>query len=109
MRPIPAKLRKQLSEDHYYWKCARENAVCNGRITWHHCFKYAGKQINEAWAIQPLCFYHHQGRGFDKNKSEYLALQRASLNDLAKYPKVDWLALIRYLKQKYDNRDSIKS
>lgn len=103
MRPIPAKLRKELANDPYYSVCARANAVCEGRITWHHPFKYAGRQINEAWAIQPLCHYHHQGKGFDKEKSEYLALQRATMDDLLKYPKFQWFQLIAYLKQKYDN------
>lgn len=101
MRPIPPKLRKQLAEDNYYWKCARENAVCEGRITWEHAWIYSGKQINEVWAIIPLCHYHHQGKGLDKDKNRYLALRRASESDLAKYPRRDWKQELKHLTKKY--------
>ncbi len=48
MRPISPKLREQMANDPYYKYCARGGPDCNGRITWEHCFTYAGKQINEA-------------------------------------------------------------
>jgi hypothetical protein len=98
-----------MSADPYYLKCARENAVCAGRITWEHAIIWAGKQVNEVWAIIPLCHYHHQGGGLDKDKNRYLALKRATDADLAKYPKRNWKQELEYLKQKYDNRDSTQS
>ena len=58
---------------------------------------YAGKQINEKWAIIPICAFHHavdqhqDGKGLDKHQNMRIALLRASEEDLAKYPRVDWL------------------
>lgn len=91
MRPIPKKLKFEIQSDPYYDKCARaKEGGCDGRITWEHAYVYAGKQINEKWAIVPLCWYHHLGAGLDKRKNQLLALQRATPEDLAKYPKMDW-------------------
>ena len=49
------------------------------------------------WALIPLCWYHHLGKGLDKRLNEYLAITRASPEDLAKYPKKDWNQLRAYL------------
>jgi hypothetical protein len=91
MRPIPMKLRLEMAEDSYYESCARANeGGCKGRITWEHAFMYAGKQINERWAIIPLCVYHHLGPGLDKRKNERIAIARATEQDLQKYPRKNW-------------------
>ncbi len=90
MRPIPPKLKQEMSDDPYYKHCARANSACSGRITWEHAYIYAGKQINEKWAIIPLCVYHHLGEGLDKHENQRIALSRATDEDLAKYPKKDW-------------------
>ena len=79
-----------MSDDPYYKKCARTDDDCSGRITWEHAFIYAGKQINERWAIIPLCVYHHLWEGMDKRKNEAIALARATEEDLAKYPRKNW-------------------
>lgn len=90
MRPIPPKLRQEMADDIYYKTCARADEDCEGRITWEHAFIYAGKQINEKWAIIPLCVYHHLGDGLDKRKNEAIALARATLGDVMKYPRKNW-------------------
>lgn len=90
MRPIPSKLKNQILEDDYYRRCARQDQFCEGRITWEHCFVYAGKQVNEKWAIIPLCWHHHLGKGLDKAVNRAIAIARATAEDLAKYPKKDW-------------------
>lgn len=98
MRPISKKLKFEIQGDPYYDKCARaKEGGCDGRITWEHAFIYAGKQINEKWAIIPLCRYHHLGDGLDKRKNQLIALQRATPEDLAKYPKTDWEQLKKSL------------
>lgn len=84
------KLRRQIAEDPFMKRCARASYECQGRITWEHAFIYAKKQINEAWAIIPLCWYHHLGKGMDKRINEQIALSRATQEDLAKYPKRNW-------------------
>ncbi len=90
MRPIPLKLREEMSNDPYYKRCARANSECNGRITWEHAFTYAGRQVNEKWAIIPLCWYHHLGAGLVKIKNQIIAAARATLEDREKYDRLNW-------------------
>lgn len=105
MRPIPQKLRLEIAEDLYYKKCARSNCDCNGRITLEHAFIYAGKQINEKWAIIPLCVYHHLGDGLIKKLNQYIALSRADIDDLCRrMPKKNWQQEYKYLTSIYGNK-----
>ena len=97
MRKIPKSLREELSNDPYYSRCARSSHECEGRITWEHAFIYAGRQINERWAIIPLCWFHHLGAGLDKQVNQAIALSRASDIDLMKYPRTNWSQLKKYL------------
>jgi hypothetical protein len=107
MRKIPTKLREEMADDPYYSVCSRYNENCGGRITWEHVFIYAGKQINEKWAIIPLCEKHHavnryQDAGLlDKEINQWISIQRATDEDLEKYPKKDWKTLKVYLENKY--------
>lgn len=106
MRPIPKKIRNRLSDDPFMATCIHNNADCKGRVEWEHAFIYAGRQINEEWAIVPCCTYHHRGDGLDKNYNQYRALQRATDEDLAKYLRVNWDLLKQFLKHKYGEFDS---
>ena len=112
MQAIPAKLREELALDPYYKRCTRHGWDCWGRITWEHAFIYAGRQIQEKWAIIPLCEYHHavcrfQDSGsLNKEYNQYIALCRASDEDLAKYPRRDWEQLKKYLHEKYKEKAS---
>jgi len=96
MRPIPKKLKDEISSDPYYLKCARSGSDCRGRITWEHAFIYSGRQINEKWAIIPLCVYHHLGDGLNKRINEKIAVNRATEEDLKKYPRKNWLIYKKY-------------
>jgi len=83
MRPIPKKLRDEMADDPYYSMCAREvDGGCSGRITWEHAIIYAGKQLNEKFAIIPLCEYHHLGEGLVKEINVCIALNRATEQEL---------------------------
>lgn len=107
MRPIPLKLRTEIANDPFMARCiycdlCRQNE-CSGRVEWEHAFLYAGKQINEAWAIVPVCSYHHRGGGLDKNYNEYRAIMRADIDDLRKrMPKKDWQQIKNFLIEKYE-------
>lgn len=90
MSPIPKKLRAQLAADPEYQVCARRSSECEGRITWEHALTYAGKQIQERFAIIPLCWYHHLGAGLDKRWNMKLAMSRATNADKVKYPRLLW-------------------
>lgn len=57
-----------------------------------------GKQIDEVWAIIKLCEYHHavntyqDGKGLDKEKNVWIALNRATDEELKKYSKaIDYI------------------
>jgi hypothetical protein len=81
MRPIPKKLLNEILADPYYKTCIRAKTnQCDGRITLEHAIIYAGRQVNEKWAILPVCEKHHgvnsyQDRGdLDKRFHEWVAL-----------------------------------
>ena len=93
MRPIPAKIRKILTNDPEMQRCIISG---NPNPEWHHPFIYARKQINEVWSICPLGGYYHRGDGWNeevRRKCEKWCLDRATDQDLAKYPKKDWVQL----------------
>lgn len=46
---------------------------------------HAGSKVNEKWAIIPLCWLVHRGGMLDKRINEWLALNRATDEDLGKY------------------------
>lgn len=102
---IPTALRDDMSKDSFYSFCAREGEECKGRITWEHAWIYAGKQINEKWAIIPLCEYHHLGAGLEKEFNRYIALSRANIEDIEKrMPKKNWRQQLKHLSSVYENR-----
>jgi hypothetical protein len=108
---IPKKLLKELLSDKFYEKCVRHGeGSCQGRITFEHAWIYASKQIQERWAIIPLCEFHHEVLTFQdtgdlkKELNHYYSLKRATDEELAKYPKKDWRQIKKYLMQKYADR-----
>ena len=58
--PIPKKMRDTLSKDPFMKKCIVANN-CEGRVEFDHAFTYAGRRVNELWAILPLCTKHNHG------------------------------------------------
>jgi hypothetical protein len=105
---IPKQLLNEILEDDYYRECVRHSeGTCAGRITFEHCFIYAGRQVQEKWAIIPLCEYHHDVNTYQdsgdlkKELNWYYSLQRATVNDFHKYPRKDWSSLRRFLVAKY--------
>lgn len=106
MRPIPPKLRKELSEDPFMAQCI----ICGDRkVEWDHVWVYARRQINERWSIVPLCYTHHRGGKLNREYTQYISLQRATDQELSKYPKVNWKQLKQYLEAKYGSSGSTRS
>lgn len=102
MRPIPPKLKKELEQKPEYKLCMRRHAlkdhVCqpNPRtgqlIEWEHALIYAGQQINEEYAIVPICWWAHSGPGLKKEINVWLALNRATDDELRAISKaVDYI------------------
>lgn len=112
MRPIPPKLKANILADEYYSRCAREmDGGCGGRITWEHAIIFQGRQLNEKWAIIPLCAYHHavdqfqDGQGLIKEKNVWIALNRATEAELKAVSKAtDYARLRDRLNMKYGTR-----
>lgn len=110
MRPIPEKMKREILEGSPNL-CARRltfrDHECKGRITLEHALIYAGRQVNEPWAIIKLCAFAHsvdeyQQTGIlDKIKNEAIALFAASDEDLAKYPRSNWPHKKAYLLRKF--------
>jgi len=90
MRTIPPKLRAEMEADPYYKTCVHQSEDCRGRIEWDHVFIYAGRQVNEKWAILPTCHWHHVNIVRFRRESERIAVKRATLAQLAEYPKRNW-------------------
>jgi hypothetical protein len=53
------------------------------------------------WSLLSLCEFHHLGCGLDKRKNEWLALNQATDEELARYPKTDWQQRKKYLNSIY--------
>ena len=92
MRKISDEVKEQLLKEKNV--CARLDKHCDGRITWEHAVIYAGKQLDQTWAIIKICAYHHavdehQGGGdLDKEKNLHIALNRATDKELENISKV---------------------
>ena len=92
MRPIPLEMRKEMNADPKYHVCSAKDQYCRGKIEWHHVWIYAGKQINEKWAIIPLCKLHHDLAGIKPYKEHYelTSLIGATEEDFKKYSRKNW-------------------
>jgi hypothetical protein len=95
MRAISPKIKKILLADKFMEKCC----ICGSRmVVFHHAVIFAGRQLDEVWAIVPVCDQHHKEAHSTKwRKAEVMniAIGRATKEDLAKYPKRDWEQLKR--------------
>jgi hypothetical protein len=101
MRPIPPRLRAKLAADPFMHHCI--HYTCHGKPEWEHAIIVGGKQLNEAWAIVPVCTFHHRGEGLDKQYNRYRAYNRATDADFNAYPKSApaWLQEKKYLNSIY--------
>lgn len=97
MNNVPQKLRKKWEEeDRQGLKrvCMRaDEENCQGRLTKEHALTFAGKQLQEEWAILDICEFHHgvnnfQDRGnLNKQKHVWIALNRATEEKLREFSK----------------------
>jgi hypothetical protein len=102
-RPVPKKVKEQLSEDPFMLSCclASTEHNCEGRIQWHHHLKYGGKRQDEPWGILPVCELHHRLEAQFKNELDKLMVWRATEEQLKPYCKAtDYITL----KRKYENK-----
>jgi len=110
MRPISTRVKQQLDSEPDI--CALLDKNCVGRITREHTLIYASKQIDEVWAIIKICAWHHSvdqfqdGGGLNKEKNIWVALNRATDEELLKYSKaINYIAMRETLNKKYGKYD----
>jgi hypothetical protein len=108
MRHITKKILTDILEDPFYKTCIRKKTRrCAGRITLEHAIIYAGRQVDEKWAILPVCAYNHcvdeyQDCGdIDKRFHEWVALSRMTEEYRKKYPRGDWERKLTILQKTY--------
>ncbi len=100
MRPIPIMMRENMSAHRFYKTCCLKGNECKGRIEWHHAIIFAGRQLNEIWAIVPLCQYHHRiaDSKYIKQKVLTICLSRATDEELLAVSKaIDYVTLKKKL------------
>ena len=103
-RPIPLPLRKRLNDEPRMKICA----ICHTTkgIQFHHALMYAGRQINEDYAILGVCEGCHKGKDGaipQKNREicELQAIVMGLQSDLeTKYPRVNWRQRRNWLTRK---------
>lgn len=85
----------------------KDEGDCAGKITYEHALIYASRQVDEPFAILKICEYHHGVNKYqdcgklNKEKHEWLALNRATEADFQKYYKSDWRQRLSFLNSKY--------
>lgn len=91
MNNMPLKLREECANDKFYKQCCAHGyfCSCDGKIEFHHNMIYASKQVQEKFAILPLCQEHHKNEKYKilKNYLNWIMLNRASEDQLNKYSK----------------------
>ena len=103
MRPIPTKLRKQLAADPFMRCCVYTQSTQD--VSWEHCWLYGNRQINERWAIVPLKRDLNVNMSADvKEYCRWVSINRATDEELKKYPRTNWQQLKSYLNKKYEKR-----
>ena len=111
MRKIPAAVKAAILDDVFYEQCClrhTDHGSCGGRITWEHAIIYAGRQLNEKWAIIPLCEKHHGVNSYQdvtavkKELSVWVAVNMATDDELLAVSKaVNYVRERERLNNKY--------
>jgi len=102
MRPISPRVRKIIDSDPFYKKCAISGRTDN--LEMHHNLIFAGRQVDEAWAIIPLTKKIHD-REKEKDigaKLDWIMLNRATDEQLKKYSKFENLIAKRERLKRYE-------
>lgn len=101
MRPLSVKTKKNLKD-----KCF----ICGAQpVEQHHSIIWGGRQIDEVFAIIPLCVYHHRGNSGRiwkevQERCESYSIKEGLSELLIKYPKTDWEQRMLYLNKKYADK-----
>lgn len=103
MATIPQKIRYTLANDPFMRRCIHDNADCEARIEWEHALTFAGKQVQEVWAIIPCCTYHHRKNGLNKRFNRFIAVYCMPVEDQLTYAKAQFVLERNGLLKEYEN------
>lgn len=111
---IPPQLRKKMAGTPYYSYCARQEAlhdhVCLPNplnfilIEWEHAIIVAEKQLQREWAIIPSCWWAHSGPGLNKSINHWIAVNRATdeeLLEISRLGGIDYFQYRKFLNDKF--------
>lgn len=111
MSKIPPELLALLLADPFYKGCARagwHDHVCDGKITFEHAIIFGGKQLQEKFAIIPLCEKahavnnHQDGGDLNKEINVWIALNRATVDEIRRISKaVNYTHKLKILGDKF--------
>ncbi len=111
IKPIPPKLREEMSQDKWYKKCCIADSECSNKIEWHHNLIFRGQRENVKEAILPVCQAHHRKADTReiREKLDHIMLQRMSDEQLEYYSKArNYKQYKIYLRKKYENSSSVR-
>lgn len=88
MRPIPPKLREEMSKDPFYFQCCITGQSKNStKIDYHHNLIYSGRQVNEKFCILPVSELVHRNIVKHKEKLNWIMWNRATDEQIERYSK----------------------
>lgn len=104
MRPISKPVKKELTKDKFMESCCVPGCP-NKDIEYNHAIIYAGRQLDKAYAIVPVCKYHHRGNNgtifrIAKDWSTLWAITRGRGKIEKDCPKENWFQLKKHLENK---------
>ena len=107
MNNTPTHLKEKWSTEKQVC-CRVDEGNCDGRLTKDHAIIFAGKQVQEDWAIVDACEFHHavgkyqSGGDLNREKHIWIALNRATDEQLLRISKaINYLQLRERLNEKY--------
>ena len=88
MRPIPPKLKDNMSSDPYYKKCCVTGSTSE-KIDFHHNLIFGGRQVNEKFCILPLAKSIHDNIVKYKEICDWIMWSRANEDEIRRYSKAN--------------------
>jgi hypothetical protein len=102
-KPIPFKMREQMSSDPYYKKCCITGAT-NEKIDFHHNLTFKGQRVNQIFCILPLAKSVHDKISYYKELCNWVMWNRASEQEIKEYSKAENYQLTKErLNKRYGN------
>lgn len=112
-KPIPLKMRAEMDQDPTMHICMR-NALLDDHtcerdplkpwqeVEWEHVFTFGGSKVNQKWAIISICYLVHRGGKLNKEINRWIALNRATSEELKAVSKaVPYLNMREHLNKIY--------